>query len=238
MTQWIRWCCPSLCWGWRGVIDAAVARLAASPLGLVSIPDVLATVETLECARRRIDGACAGLFVEVSDRELYTAVGHTSVKRFYAQHHRLGRGGQAARAGCVGGRGVHRDDRGEACAQREPVATGVSAGEVSAEHVVEVEQIMAKVPRAASQDDVDMAVEIMATAARELAPAELRPLGQRLLAHLDPDGSLTDDKDRRRQRGITIGRQDAQLMSKISGFVTPQLRPSLRCCWTIGRRRG
>ena len=71
-------------------------------------------------------------------------------------------------------------------------------------------------PRAASQDDVDMAVEIMATAARELAPAELRPLGQRLLAHLDPDGSLTDDKDRRRQRGITIGRQDAQLMSKRS----------------------
>ena len=219
---------PESVLGLARVIDAAVARLAASPLGLVSDSDVLATVETLECARRRIDGACAGLFVEVSDRELYTAVGHTSVKRFYAQHHRLGAGEAKRRAQVASAVGVFTAMTGEKLApKREPVATGVSAGEVSAEHVVEVEQIMAKVPRAASQDDVDMAVEIMATAARELAPAELRPLGQRLLAHLDPDGSLTDDKDRRRQRGITIGRQDAQLMSKISGFVTPQLRAKL-----------
>lgn len=214
--------------GLARVIDAAVARLAAAPLGLVSDADVLATVETLECARRRVDGACAGLFVEVSDRELYTAVGHTSVKRFYAQHHRLGAGEAKRRAQVAAAVGVFTAMTGEKLApKREPVATGVAGGEVSAEHVVEVEQILAKVPRAASREDVDTAVQILATAARELAPADLRPLGQRLLAHLDPDGSVTDDRDRRRQRGITVGRQDARLMSKISGYVTPQLRAKL-----------
>jgi hypothetical protein len=221
--------------GLAALIEAAVVKLAAAPLGLVSDADVLATVETVEAARRRVDGACAGLFVEVSDRELYSVVGHTSVKRFYAQHHRLGAGEAKRRAQVAAAIGVFTAMTGEKLPpKREPVATGVTEGEISAEHVCEVEQIMAKVPRAASQDDVDTAVEIMATAARELAPADLRPLGQRLLAHLDPDGSLTDEKDRRRQRGITLGRQDAQLMSKISGFVTPQLRAKLEVlldCW-------
>ena len=87
---------------------------------------MLATVETLECARRRIDGACAGLFVEVSDRELYTAVGHTSVKRFYAQHHRLGRGGKR-RAQVASAVGVFTAMTGEKLALKRDRSRPVSA---------------------------------------------------------------------------------------------------------------
>jgi hypothetical protein len=100
-------------------------------------------------------------------------------------------------------------------------------GTISGEHVHEIESVMAKVPHGAPSEDVDLAVQILSEAATELAPADLRKVGQRLLAHLDPDGSLTDDKDRRRMRGIIIGRQDKQEMSKISGFITPALRAKL-----------
>ncbi|GED97071.1 HNH endonuclease signature motif containing protein [Gordonia crocea] len=210
------------------VIDAAVGKLAALPLGLSVDAEVLEAVEVLEGAWRRADGANAALLVEVSDRELFRTVGQTSIKRFYAQHHRLGNGEAKRRVEVAEAIGVFTSMTGDKLPpKREPIAAAVAQGEVSSDHVHEVEQIMTKVPRSASPDEVATAVEIMATAARELAPADLRPVGQRLLAHLDPDGTLTDDTDRRRQRGFIIARQDAQLMSKVSGWLLPSTRAKL-----------
>ncbi|NED66460.1 DUF222 domain-containing protein, partial [Streptomyces sp. SID10244] len=49
-------------------------------------------------------------------------------------------------------------------------------------------------------------------------------LGARLLAHLDPNGTLTDDRDRKRQRGLSLGKQDAQSMSRLRGSLDPTTR--------------
>ncbi|MFT4128389.1 MAG: DUF222 domain-containing protein, partial [Gordonia sp. (in: high G+C Gram-positive bacteria)] len=55
----------------------------------------------------------------------------------------------------------------------------------------------------------------------EFEPADLTQIGVRLLAHLDPDGQLTDQKDRMRRRRLSLGAQDPQLMAKLSGLLTP-----------------
>jgi len=210
------------------LIDAAVAKVATLPLGLESDDDLLAGMETLERAWRRADGANTAVLMEVSDRSAYTKAGCRSMKKFLAEHHRLGNVEAHRRLTTAGAIGRFTATTGEKLPpKREPVANGVSEGTISGEHVHEIESVMAKVPHGAPSEDVDLAVQILSEAATELAPADLRKVGQRLLAHLDPDGSLTDDKDRRRMRGIIIGRQDKQEMSKISGFITPALRAKL-----------
>ncbi len=210
------------------LVDAAITKLAGAQLGLVADADVLATVAVLETAWRRADGVNAALLVEVSDREVFTAAGCKTVKSFYAEHHRLGHFGAKRRLEVAEAISPMTAMTGEKLPpKREPLAKGVADGEVSAEHVHAIESVMAKIPHSAAADELTAAVAIMAEAARGLAPADLGALGQRVLAHLDPDGTLTDDKDRRRMRGITIGRQDEQLMSKISGYLTPAVRAKL-----------
>lgn len=214
--------------GLANLIDAAITKVAAMPLGLASDADLLAGMEILERAWRRADGANAAVLMEISDRSVYTKAGCRSMKKFLAEHHRLGNAEANRRLTTAAAIGRFTATTGEKLPpKREPVATGVAEGTISGEHVHEIELVMTKVPHSAPPDDVELAVQILSEAATELAPADLRKVGQRLLAHLDPDGSLTDEKDRRRMRGISIGPQDKQLMSKISGYITPTLRAKL-----------
>ena len=210
------------------LIDAATAKLGESALGLAADSEVLEIAMMLESARRRSDGVCGSVLMEVSDRELFRVSGHTTVKRFYAQELRLGAAEAKRRLEVAEAIIPATAMTGQKLPpKREALADAVVEGVVSAEHVHEVELIMAKVPRAASVEEVETAVQILAQAAREMAPAELRPIGQRLIAHLDPDGELSDDTDRRRQRSVTIGRQDNQLLSKLTGVLTPALRAKI-----------
>ncbi|SRX94088.1 hypothetical protein [Nocardia brasiliensis ATCC 700358] [Mycobacterium shimoidei] len=51
-------------------------------------------------------------------------------------------------------------------------------------------------------------------------------LADRLTDCLNPDGDFTDT-DRARRRGLVLGRQDGEGMSKISGYLTPQARATV-----------
>ena len=67
----------------------------------------------------------------------------------------------------------------------------------------------------------------LARSARGLDPDQLRQAAERLALTLDPDGPVPDEKERQRRRGLTIGRQQADGMSKITGYLTPEAR----ACW-------
>ncbi|GAB10935.1 hypothetical protein GOARA_063_01340 [Gordonia araii NBRC 100433] len=207
------------------LIDAATAKLADVAMGLASDAEVMGALKAIETARRRSAGVDAALLVEISDRNLYRIQGHSSVRRFLAQDLRLGPTEAKRRYETVLAIGKFTSLSGQPLPpSREPVAAGVAEGEISADHIHEIEAILAKVPSLCPNADTDRAVDILATAARTMAPQDLKPIGQRLLAHLDPDGKLTDDTDRQRQRGLTLCRQDRRLMSKITGEMTPALR--------------
>ncbi|MGV0627131.1 DUF222 domain-containing protein, partial [Mycolicibacter minnesotensis] len=59
--------------------------------------------------------------------------------------------------------------------------------------------------------------------ATELDSGVVARLGQRLADHLNPDG-LFSDQDRARRRGLILGRQGPDGMSKLSGLLDPQAR--------------
>ncbi|ULP40589.1 HNH endonuclease signature motif containing protein [Mycobacterium lentiflavum] len=66
----------------------------------------------------------------------------------------------------------------------------------------------------------------LATEGTRYRPEQLAGLADTLADCLHPDGNYTDD-DRARRRGVTLGHQQPDGMSALSGWLTPELRASL-----------
>ncbi|MGI6796444.1 DUF222 domain-containing protein [Gordonia sihwensis] len=210
------------------LLEAAATKFASLPLSAVAEDTLLETVETLERTHRRLDGVDAAVLVEVSDRAVYRKAGYLSVHQYLAQGLRLGDGAARRRRVSAAGIGRFTDLQGQT---RPPVlpATAVAVGEgaIGADHVREIDAVMDKIPTAIDADTRARAEVQLAWVARELSPAGVRTAGIRLLAHLDPDGTVTDERDRKRLRGFTILPQDLRLMSKVRGYLTPALRAEM-----------
>ncbi|MFT3899304.1 MAG: DUF222 domain-containing protein [Gordonia sp. (in: high G+C Gram-positive bacteria)] len=210
------------------VMDAVAQKLADAKLGLLTDAAVQSTVETLETTRRRMDGVDAAFYVEVSDRQVFLRTGNKKPRDFYAQYLRLGAAEARRREDVAASIGRLSSMTGEKLPpRRELLAELVAAGEASGHHVREVEKVMAKLPHAATTRDTAYAVKVMSEMAPKVMPEAMVDLGARILAHLDPDGTLTDDEDRQRQRGLTLGRQDTRGMTAVSGSITPTARALL-----------
>ncbi|WP_353107722.1 DUF222 domain-containing protein [Gordonia sp. (in: high G+C Gram-positive bacteria)] len=106
-------------------------------------------------------------------------------------------------------------------------AAAVADGDLSLEHVTEIVAMVENIPAAIPAEDKARAEAQLAEVARTLTPEGTRTAGKRILAHLDPDGELTDDADRARTRGVTLAPQDRRLMSAISARLTPAARAKL-----------
>ena len=61
---------------------------------------------------------------------------------------------------------------------------------------------------------------------RQYRPDELKRFAAHLDLFLNPDGNFSDD-DRARRRGITVGPQGPDGMSRLSGWLNPELRAGL-----------
>ncbi len=86
---------------------------------------------------------------------------------------------------------------------------------------------MKQVPHGARLDEIAAAEQILADAARSTTPEDVTKIGVHLLAHLNPDGAPPNEKERRRRRGLHLGKQGADLMTPISGLLDPELRALL-----------
>ncbi|MBY0391263.1 MAG: 13E12 repeat family protein [Mycobacterium pseudokansasii] len=114
----------------------------------------------------------------------------------------------------------------------EPVAPQLSAtaaarrdGLIGDTHVRVIRGFFAHLPA-----EVDLATRQAAEAdlagkASSYRPDELAKYAQRIMDWLNPDGELRE-QERARKRGITIGKQEYDGMSRISGYLTPEARAS------------
>lgn len=100
-------------------------------------------------------------------------------------------------------------------------ANALAEGAIGPDHVAAIIGVISRIPQAVEPTRQSLAEEMLADNARVLSPKGIAEMGARILAHLDPDGRLTDDRDRARQRRITLREQDAQHMSKIGGWLDP-----------------
>ncbi len=106
-------------------------------------------------------------------------------------------------------------------------ATAQAAGGIDAAHAVVITRVLHALPHTLDPHLVVAAEHSLATHATQLRPAELATAGEQLMAHLDPDGHLTDDTDQARRRGLVIGVQGGDGMSPVHGLLDPTTRALL-----------
>jgi hypothetical protein len=96
-------------------------------------------------------------------------------------------------------------------------------GDIGAGHVAVIRSFWHRLPDIVDIETRAKAETQLARLAGEHRPDELAKLADRLTDCLNPDGDFTDN-DRAKRRAITIGRQDIDGMTAISGYLTPEAR--------------
>jgi hypothetical protein len=99
-------------------------------------------------------------------------------------------------------------------------------GEIGAGHVAVIRGFVHRLPDVVDPETRAHAEAQLARLAGQHRPDELARLADKLTDCLNPDGDFTDH-DRARRRGLSIGKQDIDGMSPITGYLTPEARATL-----------
>jgi hypothetical protein len=93
-------------------------------------------------------------------------------------------------------------------------------------HVKVIRSFFAHVPAEVDPSTRETAEADLADKATGYRPDELAKYAQRIMDWLNPDGEFSD-QERARKRGITLGKQEFDGMSRITGLVTPEFRAAV-----------
>lgn len=211
---------------------AATRSNDCDPAELVAL-----TVEH-ERAARKMDSLAIRRMTDVSDRGAHAAVGYTSLSAFLDGVLNLGAGAmRRIRHGDKLSRlyNMQGEQMGPAYAA---TAQALADGDISLAHVDVIMDTMRRIPSRVDQIEAEAAESTLAHYARQHNPRALRRIGVRILAHLDPDGSLTDDADRARRRSLHVDDQDTQLMSRLTATLDPMTRAMLDVVLAVWATKG
>src|SRR3984893_5750697 len=103
------------------------------------------------------------------------------------------------------------------------LAAAVQAGAVGEDHIRAVCQAVDMLPSSLSPTEVAEAERSLVAHAKKLDAGIVTKLGQPIADYLNPDGHFTDT-DRARRRGLSLGPQGPDGMSRLNGLVDPQAR--------------
>ncbi|MDY6995867.1 MAG: DUF222 domain-containing protein [Actinomycetota bacterium] len=106
----------------------------------------------------------------------------------------------------------------------EHVAAAQARGHIGAGHIAAISEFFDALPHWVDIGTRAAAEAQLAQAAAELDPDQLRAAAKRLLITIDPDGAVPDEKEQNRKRGLHLGRQQPDGMSKLTGYLTPAAR--------------
>ncbi|MGA8332761.1 MAG: HNH endonuclease signature motif containing protein [Mycobacterium sp.] len=103
------------------------------------------------------------------------------------------------------------------------LAAAVEAGSVGDDHIRAVCRAIDVLPGCVSPVDAALAERTLVTQATKVDAGIVVKLGQRIADYLNPDGLFSDD-DRARRRGLHLGPQGPDGMSRLTGLLDPQAR--------------
>ncbi|GAB2549655.1 HNH endonuclease signature motif containing protein [Nocardia heshunensis] len=209
-------------------VQSVSATLRDNGLSTLADSEFTKFVSLLETCKRQLSAMDSRLILEISDRGLPQSSGAGDLVSFLRQTLGLSRYDAAGRvkiaracAGLLDASGHPRADTLSATAE------AYEAGDISRDHARHIVDVMTHLP-------ADIAPEAYAETEQHLLehcltghPDDLPKIGREILARLDPEGTVISDADRRRRRGITIGRPGVDGMSKVEGWLTPELRAYL-----------
>lgn len=103
------------------------------------------------------------------------------------------------------------------------LAAAVAFGAVGDDHIRAVCRAVDVLPASVSPADVTAAERKLVAHATEVDAGIVTRLGERIADYLNPDGNFTDE-DRARRRGLYLGAQGPDGMSRLTGLLDPEAR--------------
>jgi len=105
-------------------------------------------------------------------------------------------------------------------------AAAQRAGTLGTGQVAVIRRFIKQLPGFVDAQTREQAEADLARKGTQYRPEQLAKFADRLTDWLNPDGTYTDE-DRARRRGLTLGKQQADGMSELRGWVSPELRAAL-----------
>ncbi len=207
-------------------LHEVVSRLLNHSYDALTTPECLSMLERLERETRRLPVPGHALINQVSrhagEVELGGKLGHALANRL-----RISRGEASRRIHEAADLGERKAITGEPLPPVLPAtAKAQRAGDIGAGHVAVIRSFWHRLPDFIDVETRQKAEAQLARLGSEHRPDELSKVADKLSDCLNPDGNFTDE-DRARRRGITIGKQDIDGMSAISGYLTPEARATI-----------
>src|SRR5271165_2717018 len=207
-------------------LDAALDTIAALQFDALTIPQHFRALERLERARRRMPFPEHQIINQISQQATPAEIGG-ALPKVLANRLRITKGEASRRIKDAELLGVRTTLTGQRAEPAMPAtAAGQRAGEIGYGHISEIRRFLKNLPRWVDEETGARIEADLARLATRFRPDEVRQAAERIGALINPDGDFCDE-DRARKRGITIGRQDIDGMSPISGYLTPELRAGL-----------
>lgn len=204
-------------------LDIELDRLCELSFDVLTTPERLRALERLERVARRLRAPQHTLINQLGAQASEEELGG-KLRSALADRLRITKAEAGRRIGEAADLGQRRALTGEPLA---PLMTATAAaqrdGLIGDGHVREIRSFFAHLPVEVDLPTRQAAEADLAHKAREYRPDELAKYAQRIMDWLNPDGEYSDE-ERARKRGITIGKQEYDGMSRISGYLTPEAR--------------
>ncbi|MFJ9370826.1 DUF222 domain-containing protein [Nocardia sp. NPDC101769] len=219
----------------EGLEDCGIAELAAAVQSLSNSSlkdfadgDVVELMQRLETCKRQLSALDSRLIIEACDRSLPEGSAAKDVVPFLRQTLGLSKYDASLRVKIAMQCGEFFEPTGHLRpATLAKTAEAFEAGDISRDHVRNIIDVMNHLPADIPVQARAEAEEVLVGHSRIGWPDDLPKIGRDILARVDPDGKVVSDADRRRRRGLILGRPGVDGMSWIEGWLTPELRALL-----------
>jgi len=209
--------------GVTAVLDryrASCAEMAARSLDALTTPEWFSVLDVVETGRRMMPVVEHQAITQIAEHAVPAEIGGP-LPQVLADRLRITKAEASRRIKDAERLGPRTSFAGEPLAPWWPAtAAAQRAGEIGPGHISEIRRFFKQLPGWVDEPSRERAERDLAKLAREYRPDELRVMAGRMADAINPDG-LFSDEDRARKRGITIGRQDLDGMSPITGHLSP-----------------
>jgi len=207
-------------------LDAAVDGVAGLGFDALTTREWLALLERCERVRRRLPVPEHQLINHLARQATPEELGG-KLSHAVAEWTLISRAEASRRIKEAADLGPRRGLTGEPLA---PILAGTAAaqraGKLGAGQVAVIRRFYHQLPGWVDQATRDSAEADLAKKGTQFRPEQLAGLADTMVDCLNPDG-IYRDEDRARRRGITLGNQQADSMSELRGWLTPELRATL-----------
>lgn len=204
-------------------LRTAVSGVPALSCDALTTPERLMLLQRLEDETRRLPVVRHALINQIAEQSGETELGG-KLDEALANRLRITRKEARRRIAEAEDLGERRALSGEPLPpQLKATARAQRQGLLGDEHVQVIRRFLTRLPEAVDLFTREAAEADLATKGRQYRRDELADYAKVLADCLNPDGNYSDG-DRARRRGITLGNQEFDGMSRTSGVVDPQLR--------------